>query len=211
MHGFLVMEFVWGRPVAAGQVDASFLDYAARYLAHLAHAPAAGIPMPQEELLRMIEVNVTEGLGASWSHRFARANLHIPPADAVPAATDGRMMLHEWLRTGRGYLKTDAVDHAADHFSPGCRDTAWDLAACLVEWGLDRPQQNFLLGQYRTVAGDTTLPRRLPFYTIAYLAHRLGYAALAAQMLGPHSLDGQRFQTLLARYTSRLQPELVRI
>jgi len=156
----------------------------------------------------MIEVNVTEGLGASWARKFVEARLP-GMGDAVSmGATDGRMMLHEWLRTDHGYLKTDAIDHPVDHFSPGCRDIAWDLAACLVEWGLDQPTRNYLIGQYRHVTHDATLPRRLPSYSIAYLAHRLGYATLAAQMLGPHSPDARRFQTLAAHYRSLLQQEL---
>jgi hypothetical protein len=67
-------------------------------------------------------------------------------------------------------------------------------------------------GQFEAAAAhDTTLPQRLPFYTIAYLAHRLGYATLAAQTLGPQSPDGGRFKTLAAHYRRRLQQELSRL
>ncbi len=72
----------------------------------------------------------------------------------------------------------------------------------------DHPTRTYCVGQYCTVARDATLPQRLPFYMIAYLAHRLGYATLAAQMLGPQSPDGGRFKTLTAHYTRLLQQEL---
>ncbi len=68
--------------------------------------------------------------------------------------------------------------------------------------------QNYLLGEYRARARDAAFPQRLPFYTIAYLAHRLGYATLAAQMLAAQSADGRRFKTLAAHYSHLLQQEL---
>jgi hypothetical protein len=73
---------------------------------------------------------------------------------------------------------------------------------------LDHPMQNYLIGQYRSVSDDSTLPRRLPCYSTAYLAHRLGSATPATQTLGPDSPDGRRFKTLTARYTTLLQHEL---
>ena len=193
--------------MTAASVDGAFLDHVVRYLAYLSRRPAPGVPMPHEELVRMIEVNVTEGLGTAWVRKFRHAQWHMPTGDEAISTTDGRMMLHEWLHVTPGYLKTD-VDHHTDHFSPSCRDIAWDLAGCLVEWRLDRPMQNYLIGQYRFVAGDSTLPQRLPFYSIAYLAHRLGYATLATQTLGPDCPDGRRFKALTARYATLLQQEL---
>ena len=208
LHGFLVMDFVRGQPLTPPHANAAFLDHAASYLAYLRRLPATGTPMTPDELRQMIEVNVTEGLGSSWAHKLASAHCPGPLESTSTGATDGRMMLHEWLHTDSGYLKTDALDYQADHFSPGCQDSAWDLAACLVEWSLDRPGQNHLLGQYRAVTHDRTLPQRLPFYTIAYLAHRLSYATQAAQTLGPQSPDGRRFQALAARYRPLLQQAL---
>ncbi len=209
--GFLVMEFVPGQPMTAASIDGAFLDRAVRYLAYLSHTPALGTPMPHAELVGMIEVNVAEALGPSWAQKLLRVKAYSPADNALLGTVDGRMMLHEWLRLPGGYLKTDAVDHQTDHFSPGCRDIAWDVAACLTEWGLDRPMQNYLIGEYRLVAHDDALPQRLPFYTIAYLAHRVGYASLAVQVLGPHTPDGARFKALVASYTTQLQQELSRL
>ncbi len=205
-NGFLFMEFVHGRPMGVEKIDAVFLDRVVRYLAHLSRTPALGAPMSHEELMHMIEVNITEGLGASWAGKLAHARFNGPNDHA--GSTDGRMMLHEWLHTDDSYLKTDSVDHQNDHFSPGCRDIAWDIAACVTEWGLDRPMQNYLIGQYRSLVHDDSLTQRLPFYSIAYLAHRLGYATTAMQMLGLHCADGRRFKTLAAFYTTLLQQEL---
>ncbi len=53
-------------------------------------------------------------------------------------------------------------------------------------------------------AVDKTIRDRLPFYTIACLAHRLGYITLAAQTLDPANPDAYRFRPLVHSYASRL-------
>jgi hypothetical protein len=55
-----------------------------------------------------------------------------------------------------------------------------------------------------TLSGDQTLIARLPFYRVAYLAHRLGYASLAARTLGPLP-DGARMAMLVHRYGRQLR------
>jgi hypothetical protein len=206
--GFLATQFIRGAPMRPADIDESFLDHVVRHLAWLRRAPATAEPMSQEEWMQMIEVNVHEGLGPQWAERLRRSGLAVPAGNPTMGFTDGRMLLHEWLRTPEGYVKTDSVDHYADHFSPGCSDSAWDVAACFVEWGLSPSMQGRLVDRYIDATGDTGLPKRLPFYRVAYLAHRLGYAAMAAETLGRESADGRRFETLAAGYARLLKQRL---
>jgi hypothetical protein len=208
--GFLATEFVKGRPMRVPDVDERFLERVAQYLAHLRRIPGSAEPMSPEEWMQMIEVNVTEGLGSEWADRFRRGGVR-PPEGECDGSADGRMLLHEWLRLEEGHVKTDGVDHGADHFSPGCPDPAWDIAACRVEWDLPAPMEARLIGRYTQLAGDATLPVRLPFYTLAYLAHRLGYAKTAARTLGIVTFDGCRFERMAHRYRTRLKKELSRL
>ncbi|MEN6337610.1 MAG: hypothetical protein ABFE01_25435 [Phycisphaerales bacterium] len=206
--GFLVTHFVSGRPMRPCDIDEPFLDYVVRYLTWLRRAPTTAEPMPPEELTRMIEVNVGEGLGPRWTDKLHEARLSVPPYDRAAGVTDGRMLLHEWLRTGNGYLKTDGVDHYADHFSPSCADPAWDIAACLVEWDMSPAMQGRLVDRFIAATTDVGLLRRLRFYSVAYLAHRLGYATMAGQSLGGESPDGRRFETLACNYARLLRRSL---
>jgi hypothetical protein len=210
-NGFLVTRLVPGNPMCLADVDEPFLDRVVEHLAWLRRVAATAEPMSPEELMQMIEVNIHEGLGPQWADQFRRAGLAAPVDNHGTGVTDGRMVLHEWLRTSDGYVKTDSVDHYADHFSPSCSDSAWDMAACLVEWGLSPSMQNSLIRRYVDATGDGGLPKRLPFYAIAYLAHRLGYATMTAQTLGDESADGRRFETLAGNYGRLLKARLAEL
>ncbi len=205
--GFLAMDFVPGRPMAQADIDAPFLEYVARYLAHLRRTPGSAESMKPEEWLQMIAVNLTEGLGAAWTDRFRQAG-PTPPTDVFEGSTDGRMLLHEWLRTKDGYLKTDGVDHYTDHFSPSASDSAWDIAACRIEWDLSPALEAHLIDRYVQLTRDVTLADRLPFHTVAYLAHRLGYTKTAAQTLGTVTPDGRQFEHMAHRYSTLLKKKL---
>jgi hypothetical protein len=123
----------------------------------------------------------------------------------VPAvAVDARMQPHEWIRTGSGFLKTDGVDHFDDHFFPGPQDIAWDVAGFSVEFGLDAGAADGLADAVAAALRDPSLPARLPFLTLAYLAARLGYASLAAASLGA-TPDGHAQATLARRYARQLR------
>jgi hypothetical protein len=195
-HGFLALELVPGTPLVRGEIDAELLDRMARYLACVRERFALA-EEDRTDLAEMMHVNLAEaGLGA-WAD-----NLH-DPADAPPVAVDGRMLPHEWLRTARGYLKVDALDHSDDHFFPGPVDIAWDLAAAVIEFGMSPDARRQLVERYRRLSGDRTIGGRLPYYTIAYLACRIGYAALALEVLG-ETPDGRGFQQMLHGYQALL-------
>lgn len=117
------------------------------------------------------------------------------------------MLPHEWLATATGIRKVDVFDHGDDHFYPGPCDIAWDVAGAICELELGTRQRQVLLSCYETATADSTIAERLPFYELAYLAHRLGYAAMAARSLASTSA-GTRFEKLEHRYRRALWARL---
>ena len=110
---------------------------------------------------------------------------------------DGRLLPHEWA----GTLKTDALDHHDDHFFPGAQDIAWDIAGAEIECGLE---PGAVASPYLRLQNDPTLNDRLPFYRVAYLAYRIGYAAMSAESLAG-TPDGDAFAELAERYRDALR------
>jgi hypothetical protein len=206
-QGMLVREMVRGAPLTSSQVDAATLVRVADYLAYRGRAHRTDGD-DRRELAPMVLANVGEAGGGELA-RLARRRLRAAdfPGDAPPVALDARLQPHEWLRTGAGLLKVDATDHHADHFYPGTGDIAWDLAGAMVELDLGEDARRVLAGRYRTQARDRDVARRLPGYLVAYLALRIGYAALGEDTLGTAE-DGRRFGRLKRRYLSMLEREL---
>ncbi len=205
-NGFLMTSYVPGVPCRCA--SESLLDRIAHYLAHLQHAFPAPRGAAFDELCEMIRVNTGEEFGEEWAARLeCLENFRSTVCDSEAVAIDGRMMPHEWLETGSGYLKTDALDHHNDHFFPGCQDIAWDLAGTETEFSLDRGEREFLERRYETLSGDRNLAGRLPFYRIAYPAYRLGYAGLAEHVLGS-APDAERFARLRRNYANQLREAL---
>jgi hypothetical protein len=54
-----------------------------------------------------------------------------------------------------------------------------DLAGFSVEAARPAAAEHALLVRYRMASGDRRGERRLPFYRVAYLAFRVGYATIA--------------------------------
>lgn len=202
VHGFLATEMVHGQPLA--QADQPVLEAIAAYSAFLAENSAEpGVPFG--EMVEMVRVNTTEGLGADWGERLGwLARYETIAADAPACRVDGRMLPHEWLKTPDRLIKTDGIDHGDDHFLPGSQNIAWDLAGACVEFNLTAAQRTFLLDRYGELTKDRDMARRLPFYLAAYLAFRLGYAAMARDSL-EGTADGKRFQSLVVKYADQLR------
>lgn len=204
--GFLVRPFVAGTPVVATSTDDRAVATAARYLAFIRRTFALDASPSIERVAEMVTTNVGEGLGTEWIGRAESILRAASPAvrDAPAVAIDGRMLAHEWLRGPDGrLLKTDALDHHADHFFPGCKDIAWDVASAIEELALDEGAATALVARYATAAHDPSITRRLPFHRVAYLGYRLGYATLAATTLEPSS-DREAFAALASEYRARL-------
>jgi hypothetical protein len=182
-----------------------------RIAAHVAYVSRA-FPAPRapglEDLQHMIETNAHE----------ADPAIVVPPIaswgpalrDAPAAAIDGRMLPHEWIRTGSGFLKTDALDHSADHFFPGTQDPAWDLAGAEAEFGLGPAAARMLVERYARLSGDRDVRSRLAFHQAAYAAFAMGYAAFAAQSLRG-SPEAARFAKRRVRFAARLRAALTRL
>lgn len=189
--GFLFSAFVPGRP--AREVSANLLRTAACYLAHVFREFPSAAPASSDPLFRMMTNNVSEALGRPWD---PPRELLKAPEDWRLCDLDGRMLLHEWIETASGYVKSDAADHADDHFFPGPQDIAWDVAAAVIEFSLDDPAP--FLDLYARSSGDRTIARRFPFYALAYSAFRYGYCQFAATQVQP--AERRRFQQAANRY-----------
>jgi hypothetical protein len=205
--GFIAYEFEAGRPLFARDVSDSLLDRIGSYLAFRKAKLPAERSVSFDAMLDLIRVNAEEGLGPAFSApcealSACRAEFESRPATAV----DGRMAPHEWLETPRGFMKTDATDHHADHFFPGCADIAWDLAAAAVEFQLRREARDYLTNRYQQCSGDRPSGELLTFYRIAYLSFRLGYCSLAATSTAG-SAEQERFKALQLGYASLLKQE----
>jgi hypothetical protein len=206
-HGFLTRHVAPGVPLRRGEADESLIDLVARYLGHL-QARYSADPSPSDALEEMVEVNVGEALGVDGATLLARhRRVFGRLVTDRSVALDARMQPHEWIRSERGWLKVDALDHHDDHFMPGLCDTAWDLAAAGIELGLDSAGRSRLLERYRWASGDHDIAARLPAYGVAYLAYRVAYATMAVEALGT-SEDGRGFAALARCYTRRLRREL---
>ena len=201
-EGYLSLPFEAGEPCTASDICAALLQRIAAHTAFLSRAFGSCRSPSLDDLQHMVETNARE----------ADPSIPVPPlaawgaalGDAPAAAIDARMQPHEWIRTARGFTKTDALDHSADHFFPGAQDPAWDLAAAEAEFSLDPRAAAALVDQYARLAGDRGVGMRLPFYRLAYAAFALGYADFAAQSLRG-SPEAARFEARRGVFLARLR------
>lgn len=190
--GFLMTDWVEGVPLTAADITAADLDEFAHYLAFVADAfPTNRVT----DLGDMISTNIWELLGEHW-----QGNTDVPHMTEI----DGRMLPHEWIRTNRGLLKTDALDHHCDHFFPGAQDIAWDVAATIQEFALDADAANYFVASYSRRSCDRAIGKRLPFYRRAYLAWKAGYCHMFAGAMPPGS-DRIRMERAARNYTAELK------
>ena len=204
-HGFLVTPFHNGRPFLPGSViRKDFIHTIADYLAFIHHSFSNGERVSSDEMLQMIRTNIHEGLGEEWVRRIDTMDFRRCFDDSIPVQIDGRMFPHEWICTENGYIKADSVDHHIDQFFPRTQDSAWDLAGTCIEFGFDRNQKDYLIDRFQSLTKDRYIRWKLPFYSIAYLAFRLGYSSLCSESLGT-SEDGIKFTRMSERYRTSLK------
>jgi hypothetical protein len=205
-HGFLVQPFIVGKPLQASDCTAALIDTVARYLAFVQRSFPAQEHTSGEELCHMAAANGHDLLGSDAEG--IAAVLHGDEfANASPVAVDGHMQPWEWIATAHGYLKTDALDHHADHFFPGNTDIAWDLAGFSIEFGLDVDGAELLSRLFTRYSGDTRIGARLPLFRFAYTAFRAGYTTLAEQATSG-TPDAARFHRLTEIYRIQLRHTL---
>ena len=201
--GYLALPFIPGRPLT-GADEQDALRLVPRYLAFLARRFPASPPVDLEGLHHMIETHGAEdGCGAVPPLRAFSAAL----ADAPTTALDGRMLVHEFIRTAGGVVKTDALDHASDHFYPGLTDIVWDLAAVEAEFQLPHSTFEAIVAAFAQSTSDPGVSARLPFYRLAYAAFQIGYCSMAADAMS--GAERQRFEARRRRFAARARALLV--
>jgi hypothetical protein len=207
--GYLVTQFIEGRPLTPESCPPTVLYRLADYLAFRASTFVSEGDVPFDRNMEMIRTNVREGLGEAWVSRVEDLEeLRSSVAAAKVVEVDGRMLPFEWIETGGGSLKkVDAVDHYNDHFFPGCQDIAWDLAGAVVEFSLAPDQQSTLLQYYLSRTKDGDLLSRLPFYLIAYLSYRMAYCHVSAAATA-RLPDSCKFRRMEGRYQQFLKIQL---
>lgn len=206
--GFVRMDFLPGVPLGATEPKREFLDTAAGYFAFIAEKFPSDERIDPGELVEMVRVNISEGLGVEWESKIGKISALADGLRSLPAVyLDNRVAPHEWIRMGKRIYKMDAAEHFDDHFFPGPQGIAWDLAAFCIEFGLDSGAKEYLVGKSSRLNFREEV---LDFYTIAYLAFRLGYCSVASSIMG-NSPDGRRFIAKTRTTAALLQAELARI
>ena len=189
-HGFLEQAWIDGRPLTT--VTETVLDRMAAYLACVRQTFATDDAESIDEVRAMATTNAGQALGPAFAHAIDELANQARACAAPKVAIDGRMLPHEWIVAGDRLMKVDALDHHADDFWPGRRDSAWDVAGAIVELDLDRAGADRLVDRYQRASGDRSIRLRLPFFEAAYLAYQFAYAALGAETLHGSS-DGEAF------------------
>jgi hypothetical protein len=207
--GFLANKVASGFPVLlTAQAPRELIARAAVYLAWRKKNLPRRRSISFDGLVQLIQVNAVEAIGAAPSDAwFSGMRREIDDREAT--AVDGRMLPQEWIDTPAGYLKTDAVDHHADHFYPGDADIAWDLAAAAIEFRLDASARRFLMERYRSISGDRVSESVLQFYEVAWLAFRAGYTAMACSSMAPGA-ERDRFDQQRRAYARLLRGPILK-
>jgi len=211
VHGFLVERWCDGQRLDCGERPVAEL---ARYIAARARLfPVdADSGATLQQLLEMSERNVALALGETAAGSLTQwtARLDALSRRVVRICTDNRMDRHEWLRLYSGrLLKTDALDHHSAHDLIGCQDMAWDIAGAMIEFGLDAREADALVAGTECASGRHVDRQLLEFYSVAYLAFRLGQASLAAQTCASGAAGIARLKAAAGRYAAEFQQLLL--
>ncbi len=202
-HGFLVRPWLDGRLLRAEDLDGALLDRIGAHVAAVAGAPLspAEAEAAQTRLATMLLENARGLLGEA-------AALPVPlPAPGQARAGDGRLAPHEWLRSGSALIKLDAEAHDDDHTVVGPQPVAWDLAGACVEWALDEPARQRLLGAFTTAGGGSPSRGALRACRLAYAAFRGAQHALCRESCQDVA-EAARLGGAVARYRAELRRAL---
>ncbi len=212
-HGFLVMAWVEGAPLA---LDApldrpAWLDALGAHLAFVARElPATHPGADPAALLSMAKHNAALALGEIAAAALRRWDGEIAgiARRAHPVAIDGRLHAWEWIGRPDGrVLKTDALDHHAAHDLVGAQDIAWDIAGAAVELDLSADERAALATRIEREAGVGACALDLRFYADAYCAFQLGSWTLAAGAAAD-AAERARIERLCVRYARALHRSL---
>src|SRR5690606_29815576 len=113
-EGFAIHPWIEGAPASRGAPDRTLMAAMSRYLEARAPLARTGQAAEREPLIAMLDENAREaGLDPSAAIALLAA---LPEDEAVIA--DGRLAPWEWLHTGEGWMKVDALDGDGVHL-PG--------------------------------------------------------------------------------------------
>jgi len=193
-NGFVRSRWLVGRPGTQADLEPGVLERLAEYCAFRVGAFAA--PNAAASALReMLEVNVRECFGVELQGR-------VPLEVHTPMVPDARMQPHKWSRSPTGaWRKLDGHGDGDGHLLPGPTDVCWDVAGAIIEWGMNEAQQHAFLRSFERRTGEHVAPR-LPSYSIAYSALRVG--ALSLARLGANPEEAARLERERARHVGAL-------
>lgn len=204
--GFAIMEYVNGIPLNFNDVDVTLMEFLKRYLSFINENMSATLQVTYDSMIEMIYYNIENGLGREWCHYLEKMkNNYKSLYEENVVSIDGHMMPQDFIRTEKGIIKVDHIEHHADQFFHGCQNIAWDISGIIVEFHLDKKKRSEFIE--RIINIDPFLSRKISFFIIAYLAYRLGYAKIAAESLG-NQKDALRFNITMKFYSELLQSEL---
>jgi len=208
--GFTIEPWLPGRPLQpSGAARKAFLAHLADYLAfraaRLPPAPYAGASLQglADMLCRNASLALKLDLPArAWSDRAQALG-----GKVRPVATDNRLHAWEWLIAADGrFIKTDAVDHCADHTLVGCQDLAWDVAGAIAEFTL-APNETEALLQDLACRDCAIDPALLAFLRPCYLAQQVGLWWFSLRQT-PDGRNKDIISGLYRNYCDRLRIDL---
>jgi hypothetical protein len=207
-HGFVEIPWLDGARLNETRAPRdALLETLAAYLSELATAfPApAGAGASPEDLLAMAKHNAADALGPEHARELER---HAGGLDVRPILGDGRMHAWEWLVLPSGrILKTDALDHHAGHDLVGAQDVAWDIAGARIELDLTNDETAQLVDAIARRSPARAPPKKLAFFTDAYLAFQLGAWTVAQEQTSDPS-ELARLRAAATRCAERLRSRL---
>ena len=199
-RGFIAHRFVAGKPLSCVPVTSFTFMTFARYLHFLQNEFPTERATEFDELCEMTENNLHELFPDQTIPNLESVRSAF--RDEVATEIDGRMLSHEWIVDGNEYYKTDALDHCANDFFPGCTSILWDVASTIFEMNLDSHAEKFFLELLRIDDCDL-----LDFFKLAYGSFRAGYCKMQADSLRGTE-DGIRFSRLQECYCDRLSKSI---
>ncbi|HEX9014536.1 MAG TPA: hypothetical protein VF960_00875 [Chloroflexota bacterium] len=208
-YGFLLQDFVPGRPLDAADLSDDIVRRLARYYAFVGREFAL-TPAPRfDQLAEMMAFNVSTALDIDAGRLVEYWRPWKAAIDSQPLVLlDGRPFPHEWLEVnmagGTSYLKTDGADHCLDHTLVGEQSILWDIGGACEEWKMSPERVSLLIDSWEADTGDCSGRQLLDFYRTAYLAFRTAELHYAIHATNEEEVRGA-LQRLQADVNRRLR------
>ncbi|HLH32372.1 MAG TPA: HAD hydrolase family protein, partial [Terriglobia bacterium] len=189
-NGMLAMEWVENAHAPDVTVSDNLVVHIARYIAARAcRVPVKGDCRLESRTYRWTGcddiLHILRGAYGPYVNRLkvpALRNQLQQVVTAAPTFIDGRMPPEEWLQSGDRLYKGDFEHHNFGGGELDIVDPAYDLAAAIHEFRLQRDDERQLLQVYAENSGDSTVHDRILLHKILYgtIAMKRAAHALAA-------------------------------